>query len=338
MTNMQPSDPKSSQTKPLGFDEFIGIFVAFTTIGVVLFWSLSRRNSGWNITDLVSPSPTPSTSSVLPVTPEQQLPFILPGINQRRTPSPTDKETFGDEVPPVFNLPPTRLSQPENPLSSPQTRTTEQYSVVTPGERLPTIPPPLAFTDVPAEFWGRRFIDVLSSRGIIKGFPDYSFRPNQPVTRAEFAAILQQAFDKRVTSTSTNFKDISAEHWAIPAINQSLNTGFLKGYPDSTFRPDQRIPRVQVLVALASGLNLKVPLFPAKILNVYKDAQNIPQYATDKVAAATENSLVVNHPDSQILAPNQEATRAEVAAMIHQALVRMGKLQPIKSESIVTSR
>jgi hypothetical protein len=336
MTDIPPSDPKSSQRNTLGFDEFLGILVAFSTIGLILFWSFSRKDSGWNINGLLSPSPTSSASPVTPASPSQQVvPFIVPGVKPTVTPSPTDQNTFEDELPPVSNFAPDH-SQAEDESTSSATITREQYSVVAPGEKLPTIPPPLAFTDVPSEFWGRRFIDVLSSRGITKGFPDYSFRPNQPVTRAEFAAILQQAFGKRVDSTSADFKDVSAQFWATPAINQSITTGFLKGYPDKTFQPEQKIPRVQVLVALASGLNLKVPSSPDKVLSVYKDAKEIPKYALDKVAAATESSLVVNHPDPQTFAPNQEATRAEVAAMVHQALVRMGKLQPIKSQSIVT--
>jgi hypothetical protein len=337
MTDIPPSDPKSSQRNTLGFDEFLAILVAFSTIGLILFLSFSRKDSSWNINGLLLPSPTSSAPPVTPVSPSQQVvPFIVPSVKPTVTPSPTDQDTFEDELPPVSNFAPDQ-SQAEDESTSSATITRQQYSVVAPGEKLPTIPPPLAFTDVPSEFWGRRFIDVLSSRGITKGFPDYSFRPNQPVTRAEFAAILQQAFGKRVDSSSTtNFKDVSAQFWAIPAINQSISTGFLKGYPDKTFQPEQKIPRVQVLVALASGLNLKVPSSPDKLLSVYKDAKEIPKYALDKVAAATESSLVVNHPDPQTFAPNQEATRAEVAAMVHQALVRIGKLQPIKSQSIVT--
>lgn len=338
---MHPSDQESSPNNTLGFDEFIGILVAFATIGVILFWSFSRKNSSWNITGLISPSPTSSASpSVIPAIPgipeQQAIPFILPSVKPTVSPSPTDEKTLQDELLPGLNLAPNEPSQAQDPLSSFPITTTEQSRVVTKSEKLPTIPPPLAFTDVPAEFWGRRFIDILSSRGIIKGFPDYSFRPNQPVNRAEFAAILQQAFDKRDGGNSTTFKDTPANFWAIPAINQSITTGFLRGYPDSTFKPDQKIPRVQVLVALASGLNLKIPSSPEKVLSIYKDAKDIPKYAIDKIAAATENRLVVNHPDLQVLAPNQEATRAEVAAMVHQALVRMGKLQPVQSQSIVT--
>jgi len=207
--------------------------------------------------------------------------------------------------------------------------------VVTPSEQKSTIPPPIAFSDVPNDFWARRFINVLSSRGIIKGFPDYSFRPNQPVTRAEFAAILEQAFNKQVGTQAIAFNDIPSQYWATPAINQAIGSGFLKGYPDKTFKPEQKISRVQVLVALVSGLNLKEPTSGDKIFSVFKDAKDIPNYAIGKTAAATANNLVVNYPDPNTFAPNQEATRAEVAGMVHQALVRMGRVQPIESENIV---
>jgi hypothetical protein len=337
-TNMHSPDPESSPNNTLGFDEFIGILVAFLTIGMILFWTFSRKNPNWNLTGLISPSPTSSASPIIPVIPEQpEIPFLLPGVKPIVTPSPTDKHSFLDDLfPQTLNVPPDEAwSKTEQPSFSPPITGTKQSRVTIPSEKLPTIPPPIAFTDVPGDFWGGRFINILSSRGMIKGFPDYSFRPNQPVNRAEFAAILQQAFDKRDGGNSTNFKDIPPEFWAISAINRSIAIRFLKGYPDQSFKPDQKIPRVQVLVALVSGLNLKIPSSPEKVLSVYKDAKDIPKYAIDKVAAATENRLVVNHPDPQVLAPNQEATRAEVTAMVHQALVRMGRLQPIESPSIV---
>ncbi|GAB1545210.1 hypothetical protein NUACC21_78860 [Scytonema sp. NUACC21] len=331
---MPPSDPKSPQTHNLGFDEFIGILVAFTTIGVILFWSFSRKgDTSWNITGLELPLPTTSASPTF--TPQQVVP---PAIEPTQNPLPAGEATPEDELPPVSSITPNQAPYTEAPwLFSSEIFTVEEYRTVIPAERLPTIPPPIAFTDIPTDFWGRRFIDTLSSRGIIKGFPDYSFRPNQPVSRAEFAAILQQAFHKKVSSTrEISFKDIPAQYWASPAINEAINTGFLKGYPDNTFKPQQKISRVQVLVALASGLNLKEPSSPKEVLSIYEDAQEIPKYAVGKLAAATESSIVVNYPDAKFFAPNKEATRAEVAAMIHQALVKMGRLQPVKSQNVVT--
>jgi hypothetical protein len=109
----------------------------------------------------------------------------------------------------------------------------------------------------------------------------------------------------------------------------------MKGYPGDVFRPNQPIPKVQVLVSLVSGLNLPTPSSPAKTLQVYKDAKQIPAYATDKVAAATTAKLVVNHPNRDTINPNKGATRAETAAVIYQSLVQQGKVPPIQSSYIV---
>lgn len=345
MTNRPPSEPESSQKTALGFDEFIAILVAFATIGAILFWSLSRRDSSWNLNGLLSPSSTPSRS----VQPNQVLPFPTPKVEPNATPnnvlpsSPPEavvepkasaSPNSSGAVLPSAQVIPTQSPQPQTPVSSSQGLESSALPLVTPAKQKSIIPPPIAFNDVPNNFWGRRFIDVLSSRGILKGFPDYSFRPNQPVNRAEFAAILQKAFDQEPSKTAIAFQDIPAKFWATSAIDQAISAGFLKGYPKKTFKPQQNITRVQVLVALVSGLNLKAPTSQNQILSVYKDAKNIPAYATSKIAAATVNGLVVN-PNPQILAPNKAATRAEVAAMIHQALVKRGKLQGISSQNIV---
>ncbi len=359
MTNRPPADPESSQKTALGFDEFIAVLVAFATIGAILFWSFSRRDSSWNLNGLLSPSPTPSKS----VQPNQVLPSPTPKVEPNATfnfnalPSPlprtvvepnTTSSLTDNTTPPPLVLPSTAnvaptLPQTQTSASSPERNfkppiTSLALPLVTPAEKKATIPPPIAFNDVPDNFWGQRFINVLSSRGILKGFPDYSFRPNQPVNRAEFAAILQKAFDQELGKTTTAFKDLPVKFWATPAIDQALSTGFLKGYPNKTFKPQQKISRTQVLVALASGLNLKAPASPNQILSVYKDAKNIPQYAIGKIAAATANGLVVNYPDLQILAPNREASRAEVAAMIHQALVHVGKLKAIPLQDMPVSQ
>jgi S-layer homology domain len=342
MTNMPPSDPRSSERSPLGFDEFIGILVAFTTIGAILFWSFSRRDSGLNLSGLPLPSSTISPSS----TPAPLIPAI--GIGNLQLPQKVAPPAIV-EAPEIISIPDGVTVAPVLPIIpilpiSPQVEAPAPPAVgtvvgeiplVTPSAKKSTIPPPIAFTDVPENFWANRFIDVLSSRRIIEGYKDYSFRPDQAVNRAEFAAILQKAFDKDLAKNNLTFKDVASNYWATPAIDKSIKTGFLKGYPDQTFKPDQKIPRVQVLVALVSGLNLKSPASPEKVISIYKDAKDIPKYAIDRIAAATANGLVVNYPDKDVFAPNKEATRAEVSAMIHQALVRTGRLQPIKSDNIV---
>lgn len=351
MTNKPPSEPESSQRTALGFDEFIAILVAFTTIGAILFWSLSRRDSSWNLNGLLSPSPTPSPilpssnpkvernavpKNILPYSPSEAV------VEPKITSFPTNSATSSRAVLPSAEIIPTQSPQPQTSVRSSagieSSVASSALPLVTPAKQKSIIPPPIAFNDVPNNFWGRRFIDVLSSRGILKGFPDYSFRPNQPVNRAEFAAILQEVFDQELAKNAIAFQDVRASFWATPAIAQAITAGFLKGYPKKTFKPQQNISRVQVLVALASGLNLKAPTSPNKILSVYKDAKDIPPYAISKIVAATANGLVVNYPNPQILAPNKVASRAEVAAMIHQALVKQGKLETIPSQNIVRRR
>lgn len=214
------------------------------------------------------------------------------------------------------------LVQPTSPITSPSTPTTPTAQV--------------AFKDVPNNYWAQTFIQELASRNIIKGFPDGNFRPNDPVTRAQFAALLSQAMNRPTKRSNVTFADVASNFWAATAIQKAYTTGFMSGYSATTFRPNENISRVQILVSLANGSGY-APTKPANTtLQLYSDATTIPAYARNSVAAATENRMVVNYPNLKLLNPNQPATRAEVAAFIYQALVRSGQIQAIPSPYIVS--
>lgn len=326
MTNSPPPDPQSPQREPLGFDEFIGIFIAFTTIGAILLWS---SQSNRQITSILSPSPSPSTQP--PLTPSSEEATISP--SPALSPPPTVVPTESPEVLTPAPLIPRIL--PRIPAVIVPSTTTPATPIPTPTPSATASPgEPIKFVDVPDGYWARPFIDALSARGIVNGFAGEYFRPDQTVTRAEFAAVLQDAFDQGPGQTTTPFNDVPSDFWAIKAIDRATTTGFLKGYPENVFRPEQRIPRAQILVALATGLNLTTNSTPTQTLQIYQDAAEIPNYATEKVAAATEAGLVVNQ-NPQLLEPNRDATRAEVSAIIYQALVRAGKAEPIESKYVV---
>lgn len=176
-----------------------------------------------------------------------------------------------------------------------------------------------------------------SLKEIIAGFPDGTFRPDQPVTRAQFAAIVRQAFSQRRSRSAPNFGDVPGNYWATAAIAEAYSQGFMSGYPDGTFRPEQQIPRVQVIVSLANGLNVTAEGNVNRVLETYRDADQIPGYAEDAVAAATENAMVVNYPNVNRLRPEQVATRADVAAFIYQALVSQGDMPALRSNASATS-
>jgi hypothetical protein len=185
------------------------------------------------------------------------------------------------------------------------------------------------FSDVSFSYWARPFIEKLAEQNIIKGFPDGSFKPDEPVTRAQFAAIVRQAFSQDPIRRYTAFRDVPTDFWATPAISQAYTTGFLSGYPGNEFKPTQQIPKVQALVSLTSGLQLQPKGNVTKGLARFSDATDIPDYAKPGIAAATETGLVVNYPSAKYLNPNQEATRADIAAFVYQALVNQKQLQPL---------
>lgn len=191
-----------------------------------------------------------------------------------------------------------------------------------------------SFTDVSSDYWALPFIQALAQRGIITGFPDGTFKPNQSVTRAEFATLIQKAFNQNPVRqlSSSGFVDVPTNYWAADAIREAYETGFLTGYPGNLFQPNQQIPKVQALVALTSGLGLNVNDNASTINSTYyTDASAIPNYAVNNVAAATQARLVVNYPNVNQLNPQVPLTRAEAAAILYQALVRQGQLQSLAS-------
>ena len=110
-----------------------------------------------------------------------------------------------------------------------------------------------SLSDVSRGQWFNHAISTLSSMGIVKGNPDGTFDPDAPITRAEFAAIAAR-FDDKNTNTTSNFSDI-ASHWAKDEIGVAANKGWINGYPDSTFRPDQYITRAEAMTLVNRVLN-----------------------------------------------------------------------------------
>ncbi|MEB3225789.1 MAG: S-layer homology domain-containing protein [Synechococcus sp.] len=201
---------------------------------------------------------------------------------------------------------------------------------------IPVVAQTSQFPDVPNNYWANGFINELVNRGIIAGFPDGSLRPDAPVTRAQFAAMVQKALPKSQDRTAITFGDVPTNYWALNAINNAYEMGFLSGYPGQVFRPEQNIPREQVLVALANGLNYVARNNVNTTLGYYQDGANIADFARGPIAAATERKMVVNYANLQQLNPKRNATRAEVAAFIYQALFSQGQVQALNSPYIVT--
>lgn len=176
------------------------------------------------------------------------------------------------------------------------------------------------YIDVTRNHWAHQPIQELVLRGIMTGYSSGQFRPDSPVTRAEFAAIISQAFQQPIVREPLSFSDVSSDHWGRQAITEAYTTGFLSGYGNGQFRPDQNIQRAEMLVSLVSGLQYRPYGDPNEIVAIYQDADEIPAWMAENIAAATEREMLARGSDVQALYPNRPATRAEVAAIVYKVL------------------
>ena len=102
-----------------------------------------------------------------------------------------------------------------------------------------------SYSDIAAGAWYNHAVSTLSAMGIVKGDSQGKFNPNAPITRAEFAAIAAR-FDDKANTTAVDFSDI-ASHWAKNEISAAANNGWINGYTDGTFRPNNKITRAEAM-------------------------------------------------------------------------------------------
>ena len=129
------------------------------------------------------------------------------------------------------------------------------------------------YSDVAYGKWYNNPISTMSALGIITGYPDGTFKPNKPITRAEFAAIAAR-FDETQSGKSATFSDVIG-HWAAKEIGIAYANDWIKGYPDGTFKPDQNITRAEAMTLINRVLERK-PESPADLLtNMNKWTDNL---------------------------------------------------------------
>jgi hypothetical protein len=183
-----------------------------------------------------------------------------------------------------------------------------------------------AFTDVPDKYWGKDYITILKERGVLEDFGSGKFDPNAPITRGEYAKMLDRAFDRPVSQQVLEFKDIPPTYPRRVALDKAVKMGFMSGYPKARFAPDEKIPRYQMQISLAKGMNLALPSDAEAMLAKYPDAKELPAYARPKMGAAIASGFVVKDDQKTKLQPVKSATRGEAAALIYEALVKDGQI------------
>jgi hypothetical protein len=191
------------------------------------------------------------------------------------------------------------------------------------------------YTDVAEGSWSSPAITYVSEQNILVGYPDNTFRPNQNVTRAEFATVLVKAMDMQDTapvSSAAPFRDTSG-HWAQKQIQTVNSLGLMTGYPDNTFRPNQPITRAEAMTTVVKGLRAEQAVSEEEATNIlqpYVDADEVPDWAETPVATSVQMGLLQGEPvnGSQAIRPNQPMTRAELASFVMNTQQRLGMIEP----------
>lgn len=110
------------------------------------------------------------------------------------------------------------------------------------------------FRDVPSRHWAYKEIAAAKAEGIISGYPDGTFAPNQPVTREQIAVMIARTFSAESTLPDQGFTDIR-QSWAKESIITLAKAGIIGGYPDNTFAPKKSATRAEVSIILARALD-----------------------------------------------------------------------------------
>jgi S-layer homology domain len=336
--------PNPNRRRRLTADELIAIVVAMAGIGTVFFWGIGQKNSPLN--SLVSSGTAALTGNASSNNSQ--------GLINRDANSDRERQTIASMGERERGNPPNQAIQSAPTVVAPTIQADEvpeaqapavvavpvvpvapavvAPAVVTPAVTPAATPLPIVkaptFTDVPKQFWGAGYIGELGKRGILDDFGTGKFDPSKPITRGEYAKMLDRAFaDKPVTGRPFAFEDIPANYPRKEAVDGSVTRGFMTGYSPKKFAPNQPIPRYQLQISLAKGLGLPVSTSQDKVLSKFKDAAQMPKFAREKMASAIDAGLVIKDKTTNQLKPVQNATRADAAALVYEALVKEGKIQ-----------
>lgn len=168
------------------------------------------------------------------------------------------------------------------------------------------------------EHWAVKTIEIFDRLKLITGYPDGLFRPNNAITRAEFARILNRVFhihNRDGSNISMELKDIEGS-WAKEDIEKLAAAGVIRGYPDGTFRPNQTITREEMVVMISFIVNLDV-LEKDTIKGHFNDLDGA--YAAEKIIAEAQAGIVSGKGAGRF-EPKSRATRAEALRIILNAL------------------
>jgi hypothetical protein len=193
------------------------------------------------------------------------------------------------------------------------------------------------FPDVPGDHPYNSSVEALAIEGVVTGNPDGNFYPARPVNRAEFLTMLYRANKKTATAVSVScFSDVKASEWYANVVCDAVAEGFVNGYPDGAFRPEQSVNRVEALKMLYKVFGLGILTGDDADLSSedFTDIQAGAWYTTF-VSSSYRNGLlpVAGYQSSGKFYPTNPLLRGEAAAYIWRAMNITGDFEPSYTSS-----
>ncbi|MCU6708486.1 S8 family serine peptidase [Paenibacillus sp. J5C_2022] len=164
--------------------------------------------------------------------------------------------------------------------------------------------------------WAQEEIAALTQEGIINGVGNYSFKPDRNITRAEAVALIVKAYKPNAAKPpGAYFSDLASTHWSYPYIMTAVQEGWVKGFPDGSFKPDQPVTRAEMAIMIGNAENIRprAPLSPP-----FADVPMKEWYAPMLYSMKLEGKLKGMEDNSY--KPDDRASRAQFTTLIYRYL------------------
>ncbi len=172
----------------------------------------------------------------------------------------------------------------------------------------------VTFEDV-KDHWSKEFVESMAAKNVINGYEDKTFKPENKVTRGEFAKLLVETLELDKVDSTVKFAD-AKDHWAKAYIQTAYEAGLITGYDENTFAPNEKITRAQ----MATMLGRAIESDKKADLSEFNDSTFIPAWAKEAAAKAVGEELIKG--DNSSFRPNDNTTRGEATTVIYRLFNR----------------
>ncbi len=162
--------------------------------------------------------------------------------------------------------------------------------------------------------WAEAEINSWLKQGFVKGYQDGNFKPNHPITRAEFTTLANKVFSLTEIKEIT-FSDVTTANWFFKDVGKAVEAGYMAGYPNGTFGPNKNINRQELAVIVSKLLALP----GSDSVNLLKDAASLPQWSKNAIGAVLDKHIMFPFKD-QTFRPTVTITRADAVVALDKAM------------------